>query len=70
MLEQPNLSLYQSEVVGLILEKNQVLGIQTVDGKNIGANSVILTTGTFLNGLIHIELVKLHQIRLRNAYKK
>jgi tRNA uridine 5-carboxymethylaminomethyl modification enzyme len=54
MLEQPNLSLYQSEVVGLILEKNQVLGIQTVDGKNIGANSVILTTGTFLNGLIHI----------------
>jgi tRNA uridine 5-carboxymethylaminomethyl modification enzyme len=54
MLEQPNLSLYQSEVVGLILEKNQVMGIQTVDGKNIGANSVILTTGTFLNGLIHI----------------
>ena len=54
MLEQHNLSLYRSEVVGLILEKNRLLGIQTVDGKNIGANSVILTTGTFLNGLIHI----------------
>jgi len=54
MHEQPNLSLYQSEVVRLIMEKNRVLGIQTVDGKKIGANSVIITTGTFLNGLIHI----------------
>jgi tRNA uridine 5-carboxymethylaminomethyl modification enzyme len=54
MLRQPNLSIYQSEVVALILEKNQVLGIQTVDGKNIAGNAVILTTGTFLNGLIHI----------------
>jgi len=54
LLEQANLSLHQCEVAGLIIERNKVLGIQTVHAKNIRANSVILTTGTFLNGMIHI----------------
>ena len=54
LLEQTDLFLHQSEVVALIVEKSRVRGIQTSNGKSIGANCVILTTGTFLNGLIHI----------------
>lgn len=52
--EQSGLSLHQFEVVGLIIEKNEIRGIQLKDGSRIQAQSVILTTGTFLNGLIHI----------------
>ncbi|MBN2320219.1 MAG: tRNA uridine-5-carboxymethylaminomethyl(34) synthesis enzyme MnmG [Acidobacteria bacterium] len=54
LLNQEGLSLHQSEVVGLIVTKGTVKGIELRDGSRIGAKSVILTTGTFLNGLIHI----------------
>jgi tRNA uridine 5-carboxymethylaminomethyl modification enzyme len=52
--EQENLSLRQSEVVGLILADGRVEGIEVLDGRRIGAGAVVITTGTFLNGLIHV----------------
>jgi tRNA uridine 5-carboxymethylaminomethyl modification enzyme len=52
--DQDGLSLCQYEVVGLIIEKNRIQGIELKDGSRIRASTVILTTGTFLNGLIHI----------------
>jgi len=55
MLEQtPNLDFYQEMVKGLIIEGNIVKGIKTSLGIEIRGKSVILTNGTFLNGLIHI----------------
>jgi tRNA uridine 5-carboxymethylaminomethyl modification enzyme len=54
-LEQtPNLDFYQEMVAGLILEGNELKGVRTSLGLEIRAKSVVLTNGTFLNGLIHI----------------
>jgi tRNA uridine 5-carboxymethylaminomethyl modification enzyme len=51
-----NLEIYQDEVSNLLLNEfnNEVIGIQTRLGENIKSKKVILTTGTFLKGLIHI----------------
>ncbi len=55
MLERtPNLDFYQEMVKGLIIENGEVKGIKTSLGLEIRAKAVILTNGTFLNGLIHI----------------
>lgn len=55
MLEQTeNLDFYQDMVRGLCIEKNQIKGIKTALGFEIKAMTVIITAGTFLNGLIHI----------------
>ena len=55
LLEQtPNLDFYQDMVVDLLVEKEQVIGVITSLGLKIYGKSVILTNGTFLNGLIHI----------------
>jgi len=55
MLEQtPNLDFYQEMVAGLIIENGQIKGIKTSLGIQIKAITVVLTNGTFLNGLIHI----------------
>ncbi len=55
MLEQtPNLDFYQEMVGGLIIEDGKIKGIKTSLGLEIKAKSVVLTNGTFLNGLIHI----------------
>ena len=51
---QPNLFLRQSEVVCLLLGNGAVEGIEVLDGRRVGSRSVVITTGTFLNGLIHI----------------
>lgn len=54
-LEQTkNLDFYQEMVTGLIVENNVVKGVKTSLGLEIKAKTVILTNGTFLNGLIHI----------------
>jgi tRNA uridine 5-carboxymethylaminomethyl modification enzyme len=65
---QPNLKIKQAEVADLIVEDDQVphpqhsegspvlrrvVGIKLRDGRTVGAQAVIITTGTFLNGLIH-----------------
>ncbi len=55
MLElTPNVDFFQDMVNGLITEDGKVTGVKTGLGITIKAKSVILTTGTFLNGLIHI----------------
>ena len=55
MLERTNnLDFYQDSVNGLLFEGNKILGVKTVLGLNIKAKTVIVTAGTFLNGLIHI----------------
>ena len=50
----PNLDFYQEMVNGLIIENHKVVGVRTSLGIEIKARSVVLTNGTFLNGLIHI----------------
>ncbi|MFM1753188.1 MAG: hypothetical protein RLZZ236_127 [Bacteroidota bacterium] len=55
MLEgTPNLDFYQEMVSGLLIENGTIQGIRTALGIEIKAKSVVLTNGTFLNGLIHI----------------
>ena len=55
MLEQtPNLDFYQDMVSGLLLSENKIVGVATSLGLQIMSKTVILTNGTFLNGLIHI----------------
>lgn len=55
MLEKTkNLDFYQEMVSGLIIEAEEIKGVKTSLGIEIKAKSVILTNGTFLNGLIHI----------------
>ena len=55
LLEQtPNLDFYQEMVTDLLVEKEQVVGVITSLGLKIYSKTVILTNGTFLNGLIHI----------------
>ncbi|MNQ31225.1 tRNA uridine 5-carboxymethylaminomethyl modification enzyme MnmG [compost metagenome] len=55
MLEAtPNLDFYQEMVKGLIIENGKIKGIRTSLGVEIRSKSVVLTNGTFLNGLIHI----------------
>lgn len=55
MLENtPNLDFYQEMVSGLIFEGDEIRGVRTNLGIEIYSKTVILTNGTFLNGLIHI----------------
>lgn len=54
-LEQnPNIDFWQEMVTGLVVEKGRVKGVKTSLGITFEAKAVILTNGTFLNGLIHI----------------
>ncbi|MDB4835194.1 tRNA uridine-5-carboxymethylaminomethyl(34) synthesis enzyme MnmG [Cyclobacteriaceae bacterium] len=54
-LEQtPNVDFWQEMITNIIVEDGHATGVVTSLGINIKANSVILTNGTFLNGLIHI----------------
>ena len=55
LLEQTkNLDFYQEMVSGLIVENHKVVGVKTSLGLELRAKTVVLTNGTFLNGLIHI----------------
>ena len=59
-LEQtPNLDFFQDMVKSLIIENNRVAGVITSLGLEIRAKSVVLTNGTFLNGLIHVGIKQL-----------
>ncbi len=53
---QPNLALFQQTVADLIVVGNKVVGVKTQMGLNFMAKAVVLTTGTFLGGKIHIGL--------------
>src|SRR5438034_6351210 len=50
----PNLYIKQAEVTDILFENDRVAGIELLDGRRVSAQAVVLTTGTFLNGLIHI----------------
>jgi len=52
----PNLDFYQDMVNDLIIENQKVIGVKTSIGISIYGKSVILTNGTFLNGIIHIGM--------------
>src|SRR6476620_8614429 len=55
MLENtPNVEFYQDMVKGLLIKNGRVIGVTTGLGHEIKAKSVVLTNGTFLNGVIHI----------------
>ena len=49
-----NLSIFSDPVVKFIFNNNAINGFETKEGKKVSCNKLILTTGTFLNGLIHI----------------
>lgn len=49
----PNLHLRQGVVVDLIVENNIVIGVELQDSRRFSAKSVVIATGTFLNGIIH-----------------
>ena len=49
-----NLSIFSDSVISFIFEKNSISGFYTQSGRKVKSSKVILTTGTFLNGLIHI----------------
>jgi tRNA uridine 5-carboxymethylaminomethyl modification enzyme len=52
--QEPNLRIKQAEVAALTIENRRVTGVQLRDGRTIEAGAVIVTTGTFLNGLAHV----------------
>ncbi|HRH69032.1 MAG TPA: tRNA uridine-5-carboxymethylaminomethyl(34) synthesis enzyme MnmG [Flavobacteriales bacterium] len=55
MLEQtPNVHFWQDSVSGMIIEDGRITGVRTGMGMTIACRSVVLTSGTFMNGLMHI----------------
>jgi tRNA uridine 5-carboxymethylaminomethyl modification enzyme len=53
IVAQPNLEVIEAEVDDLFLEDGRVAGVLLLDGRRLSAHAVVLTTGTFLRGLIH-----------------
>ena len=54
LLNYCNLSIFSDPVIKFIFNKNSISGFETKEGKKVLCSKLILTTGTFLNGLIHI----------------
>jgi tRNA uridine 5-carboxymethylaminomethyl modification enzyme len=54
ILATPNLQVIEAEADDLVIENGRVCGVKFADGREITCGSVVLTTGTFLRGLIHI----------------
>ena len=52
--KEPNLRIVQAEVAGLVIAGKRVTGVRLRDGRSMDAEAVVITTGTFLNGLAHI----------------
>ena len=57
--DYPTLSLIEGEAAELLIRDHRVAGVALADGRELSARSVILTTGTFLRGLIHIGKSKI-----------
>ncbi|MSV27786.1 MAG: tRNA uridine-5-carboxymethylaminomethyl(34) synthesis enzyme MnmG [Bryobacterales bacterium] len=51
---EPNLRIKQAEVAGLLISEGRAHGVSLRDGRTLAARTVIVTTGTFLNGLAHV----------------
>ena len=56
MERQPNLDLKQGEVTSLVVEGGRVTGVETKVGLRFSGATVVITTGTFMRGLIHVGL--------------
>ncbi|MFH1867365.1 MAG: tRNA uridine-5-carboxymethylaminomethyl(34) synthesis enzyme MnmG [Candidatus Omnitrophota bacterium] len=56
ILSEKNLQVAEDEVTDILVRGKRIRGVRVKDGKDITAKAVILTPGTFLNGLIHIGL--------------
>ena len=54
---QPNLNIWQDTVTELLIKDGQVVGLKTLEGAEFSCKCVVLTAGTFLNGLMHIGRV-------------
>src|SRR5436305_1031469 len=52
--QEPNLRILQAEVAGLMFEGRRVKGVELRDGRSLLSDAVVVTTGTFLNGLAHV----------------
>jgi len=57
---EPNLRIVQAEVAALTLKDRRITGVELRDGRNLSADAVIITSGTFLNGLAHIGEQTIH----------
>ena len=55
--KQPNLTIFQNIVTKILVKNNRAIGVETQTGMRYYGDTVVLTTGTFLGGLIHIGLV-------------
>ena len=64
---QSNLILMQDTVTKILIKNNAVEGVETQSGNTYYTKSLILTTGTFLNGLIHIGLKNFPCLRISTA---
>ncbi len=60
----PNLNIWQDAVISLIINGKRVVGVHTLLGADFYAGAVVLTNGTFLNGLMHFGPVKLNGGRI------
>lgn len=58
LAEQENLAIIEGEVVDLCVEHGRIRGVILADGSTVSAEAVVLTAGTFLNGVIHIGDVR------------
>ena len=54
ILETPNLGVIEGEADDLIVSNGRIAGIRLADGRQLSAGAVVITTGTFLRGLIHL----------------
>jgi tRNA uridine 5-carboxymethylaminomethyl modification enzyme len=55
---EPNLRILQAEVAQLVIDNARVTGVLLCDGRTISSDCVVVTTGTFLNGLAHVGEMK------------
>jgi tRNA uridine 5-carboxymethylaminomethyl modification enzyme len=63
-LNQPNLSITQEMVEELIIDGSKIIGVKTALNISYHANAVVLTTGTFLNGLVHVGSEQINMGRM------
>ena len=54
LISHCNLSIYYDPVIKFVFEKDEIIGVILNSGKELRAKKIVLTTGTFLNGVIHI----------------
>lgn len=64
---QENLTVIQTEVDGFVMENGEITAMTTTTGENIGVKAVVIATGTFLNGLVHIGMKNFPAGRIGDA---